>query len=78
MYYFYLETAMGTRVNSIDGQPSPIVEAIETLCNIIPERLLSVLKRVDVFFKLTSYYKRQQEALRTLRVELAQVNSQSE
>ncbi|KAL7738167.1 hypothetical protein ACLKA6_006507 [Drosophila palustris] len=67
------ETAMGTRVNSIEGQQSPIVEAIESLCNLIPERVLSVFKRIDVFFKMTPYYKQQQQALNTLRIELAQI-----
>lgn len=74
----FVETAMGTRVNSIEGQQSPIVEAIESLCNLIPERAFSVFKRIDVFFKMTPYYKQQRKALNTLRIELAQVNSEIE
>ncbi|XP_030388381.1 cytochrome P450 4e3-like [Scaptodrosophila lebanonensis] len=67
------ETAMGTRVNSIGGQSSAIVTAIDTLCNVIPERGVSVFKRFDVCFKLTPLYAKQQRALTTLRKEFAQI-----
>ncbi|KAH8300254.1 hypothetical protein KR044_012209, partial [Drosophila immigrans] len=67
------ETAMGYRVNSIEGKPSPIVEAINTLCQVIPERVFSVLKRMDKFFEWTPDYKQQEQALTTLRVEFASI-----
>ncbi|XP_030572760.1 probable cytochrome P450 4e1 [Drosophila novamexicana] len=70
------ETAMGTRVNSIEGRPSPIVGAIDDLCNIIPERVFSVFKRMDWFFKFTSLYRQHQQALNTLHVEFAQIIEQ--
>lgn len=66
---------MGTRVNSIEGEASPIVAAIDTLCNIIPERVLSAFKRFDVIFRYTSLYMRQNEALTTMRVEFAKVDT---
>lgn len=64
---------MGTRVNTIEGEPSPIVAAIDTLCCIIPERVLSVFKRFDIFFQYTSMYRRQKQALTTMRIEFAKV-----
>ncbi|KAH8410920.1 hypothetical protein KR222_008907, partial [Zaprionus bogoriensis] len=67
------ETAMGTRVNSIEGVVSPIVTAIDTLCNIIPERVLSVFKRIDPIFKLTPMYRQQQQALAIMRFEFAKI-----
>ncbi|KAH8355353.1 hypothetical protein KR093_011539, partial [Drosophila rubida] len=70
------ETAMGFRVNSIEGNPSPIVGAINTLCEIIPERVLSVLKRIDFFFKWTPLYKQQQQALTIMRAEFAKIIEQ--
>ncbi|XP_068145393.1 probable cytochrome P450 4e1 [Drosophila tropicalis] len=70
------ETAMGTRVNSIEGQPSIIVKAIDTLCYVAPERLLSVMKRPDILFKCTRLYRQQELALATLRKELAQLIEQ--
>ncbi|XP_023166365.2 probable cytochrome P450 4e1 [Drosophila hydei] len=70
------ETAMGTRVNSIEGRPSPMVDAIDSLCHIISERVFSLFKRADVFFKCTTLYKQQQQALTTIRVEFAQIIEQ--
>ncbi|EDW10129.2 cytochrome P450 4e3 [Drosophila mojavensis] len=70
------ETAMGTRVNSIEGRPSPIVGAIDSLCHIISERVFSLFKRSDSFFKCTRLYKQQQQALMTLRTEFAQIIEQ--
>lgn len=64
---------MGTKVNSVEGQPSEIVEAIGVLCNIIPERVLSCLKRIEWFFMCTPMYWQQKKALATLRKNFAKV-----
>ncbi|KAH8277810.1 hypothetical protein KR018_007649, partial [Drosophila ironensis] len=67
------ETAMGTKVNSVEGEPSDIVEAIAVLCQIITARVLSPLKRMDWFFRWTSMYWEQKQALTTLRRDLSKI-----
>ncbi|XP_017837164.1 cytochrome P450 4e3-like [Drosophila busckii] len=70
------ETAMGTRVNCIEGENSPIVLGIETLCCVLSERVLSLFKRQEIIYKCTSLYRQQQRSLTTLRYEFARIIEQ--
>ncbi|XP_037947319.1 probable cytochrome P450 4e1 [Teleopsis dalmanni] len=67
------ESAMGTRVNAIEGAVSPIVAAMNDICYVIHERIISLLKRFTPFFVLTPLYFKQKKALRILKSEISEI-----
>ncbi|GAB0098948.1 Probable cytochrome P450 4s3 [Sergentomyia squamirostris] len=60
------ETAMGVRMNVQENDNAEYVKAVRIICEIIRHRAFSMLLRIPLYFKMSSYRKRQDDALNVI------------
>nr|ALX81393.1 cytochrome P450 [Liposcelis entomophila] len=60
------ETAMGINMNIQKNSETTYVKAVKTMCKIISMRMFKVWLMPDLLFKMSKYYKMQQDALKIL------------